>query len=266
MQTHVTHRRVVVLLAVACLAISSGLGGCATTKKSWKYAKSGDYKRAVGLKSDKPLPPEIPERMVSTWSETVLQQVGKTSERGFGGRLMFFKRGSEDPIRVDGQLVVYAYDETDREKYETHPARKYVFPREEFARHESESQLGPSYSIWLPWDEVGGKMKQISLIAKFEPHEGTYVMGEQTRHLLPGLSNLPTEHLVGPGVGPVEIAQHTEKTTVQNAVKPIAAEMPLPSTAKPEPQKDIAAKDSTMSTTTIALPKKWEKRLGSPTR
>jgi hypothetical protein len=258
MYSYTTQRRIVVLLAMACLALSSGLGGCATTKKSWKYAKNGDYKRAVGLKSDKPLPPEAPARVVSTWTETVLQQVGKTPQRGFGGRLMFFKPGTEDPVRVDGQLVVYAFDETDREKHDTHPTRKYVFPREEFARHESESKLGPSYSIWLPWDEVGGKMKQISLIAKFEPYEGTYVMGEQTKHLLPGLSNHPTEHLVGPSVGPVEIAQHTEKTEVQNAVKPISAEIPVQPAEKTE-----AKKGSGIPTTTIALPKKWEKRLST---
>lgn len=259
MYSRSTQRRIVALLALLSLGLLCCLPGCATTKKSWKYAKNGDYKRAVGLKSDKPLPPEVPVRLVSTWADTVLQRTGKAPQRGFGGRLMFFRPGSEDPVRVDGQLVVYAYDETDREKHETHPTRKYVFPREEFALHESESQLGPSYSIWLPWDEVGGKVKQISLIAKFEPAGGTYVMGEQTKHLLPGLSEHPTEHLVSPGgVGPVEIAQHTEKTAVQNAVKPISAEMPIPTVST-----TAAKKDGAISTTTIALPKKWEQRLGA---
>jgi hypothetical protein len=257
MHSLATQRRVVALLAVLGLA-SAFLPGCATTKKSWKYAKNGDYKRAVGLTSDKPLPPEVPTRLVSTWADTVLQRTGKPAQRGFGGRLLFFMPGSEDPVRVDGQLVVYAFDETDREKHDTHPTRKYLFPREEFARHESESQLGPSYSIWLPWDEVGGNMKQISLIAKFEPYGGTYVMGEQTKHLLPGLSNHPTEHLVGPGIGPVEVAQHTEKTAVQNAVKPISAEIPIASATS-----GAAKKKESPSTTTIALPKKWEQRLSA---
>jgi hypothetical protein len=154
---------------------------------------------------------------------------------------------------------VYAFDETEREKHDTHPTRKYVFPREEFARHESQSQLGPSYSVWLPWDEAGGNMKQISLIAKFEPHGGTYVMGEQTKHLLPGLSNRPTEYLVNQGrVGAVEVAQHTERPAVQNAVKPISAEMPV------ERAQTLDAKGSAeVATTTIALPKKWEQRLNA---
>jgi hypothetical protein len=253
------HRIFLLLLAIAGLAALLSAPGCASTKKSWKYAKHGDFKRAVGLKSSKPAPPEIPSRVVSTWTDTVLQRTDKAPQRGFGGRLMFFMPGSEDPVRVDGQLVVYAFDETDREKHETHPTRKYVFPREEFARHESESQLGPSYSIWLPWDEVGGKVKQISLIAKFEPHGGTYVMGEQTKHLLPGGSDRPTEHLVNQsGVGPVEVAQHTERPVVQNVIKPISAEMPV-ATASPS----ASNSETEISTTTIALPKKWEQRLGA---
>jgi hypothetical protein len=113
--------------------------------------------------------------------------------------------------------------------------------------------------VWLPWDEVGGKVKQVSLIAKFEPHSGTYVMGEQTKHLLPGLTERATEHLVDlGGVGPVEIAQHTEGPMVQSAVKPISAELPMPA-SNAAGQK----KSEELSTTTIALPKKWERRLGA---
>ncbi len=242
------------------MAISTALG-CASTKKSWKYAKNGDYKRAVGLKSSKPPLPEVPTKIVSTWTDTVLQRAGKTSQRGFGGRIVFFNRGSEDPIRVDGQFVVYAYDETERKPHETHPTRRYVFPKEEFARHESESQLGPSYSIWLPWDDVGGNLKQISLIARFEPEGGKFVMGEATKHLLPGLSKAEQEYLVQEaGVGKVDIAQHTEKPVVQNVVQQLSVEMPVQ-----EKQRADKA-DTGFTTTTISLPKRWEKRLGAPAK
>jgi hypothetical protein len=251
------HRIILLLLALMGLAALFSVPGCASTKKSWKYARNGDFKRAVGLKSTKPVPPEIPNRIVSTWTDTVLRRSDKAPQRGFGGRLMFFMPDSADPVRVDGQLVVYAFDETDREKHVTHPNRKYVFPREEFARHESESQLGPSYSVWLPWDEVGGTMKQVSLIAKFEPHGGTYVMGEQTKHLLPGLDEPSSEHLVSAdGVGPVEVAQHTEGPVVKSVVARTSAEAPIVVPAGSHSSKDI-------STTTIALPKKWEKRLNA---
>jgi hypothetical protein len=236
-----------------------GTSGCATTKKSWKFAKNGDFKRAVGLKSSKPLPPEVPVRLVSTWTDTVLQRSGAAPQRGFGGRLVFFKGDSEEPVRVDGQLVVYAFDETDRKPHETHPSRKYIFPREEFTRHESDSQLGASYSVWLPWDEVGGNIKQISLIARFEPHGGNTVLGEQTKHLLPGISPRDPEYLVNSsGVGEVNIAQHTERPAVEKVVQQMSAEMPI---EEPAAKSTAEKSESKSSTTTIALPKKWERRL-----
>ena len=97
------------------------------------------------------------------------------------------RREKDDPVRVEGQLVVYAFDETDRAPHETQPTRRYIFPKDEFARHESDSKLGASYSVWLPWDEAGGPSKKISLIARFEPEGGPIVLGEQTRHMLPGV-------------------------------------------------------------------------------
>jgi hypothetical protein len=174
-------------LAYVALALVCGLAasGCRTKGDGWKFA-SWDVRRAVGLKKG-PAEPKTPQRLVATWTDTVLNTAGQPSKRGFGGRLVFFERASQDPVRVEGQLVVYAFDETDREPHETHPTRRYVFPAEDFARMESDSTLGSSYSVFLPWDEVGGPPKKISLITRFEPAKGAIVLGEQTRHYLPGL-------------------------------------------------------------------------------
>jgi hypothetical protein len=176
------------LLSLIALATATGCAG-KSGKSKWSVS-NWDVKKAVGMKPEKP-DPVSPERMVATWTDTTLSTAGQSTKRGFGGKLMFFKRGSEDPVRVEGNLVVYAFDETDRPDHETHPSRRYIFPVEEFILHESDSTLGPAYSFWLPWDEIGGQQRHISLIAKFEPKEGPVVIGEQTRHLLPGLTNDP---------------------------------------------------------------------------
>ena len=59
------------------------------------------------------------------WSDTILTQTGHPPIRGFGGRLMFYEGKSEEPIKVDGTLVVYAFDETNRDA-EQRPARPQV--------------------------------------------------------------------------------------------------------------------------------------------
>lgn len=236
---------------VLCLLVLVGASGCMSGKnKDWKFTKLPSPKSLIAkTKSDEPPPPQMPSRLVSTWQDAVLTRVGQESQRGFGGRILFFNQTSEDPIRVDGQLVVYAYDENDRPAHETHPTRRYVFPPEQFARHESECKLGPSYSVWLPWDETGGEQKNISLIARFEPAGGSRVVGDQTRHLLPGTRQLATDESAPP-VKPVSDIKLTEYTQTSK-IQPPPAQPLTPSARK---------------VTSIALsPEQWKRRLALAT-
>lgn len=154
--------------------------GCSSLK-----APSMSVSKVMWWKADK-ADPQVPARLVSTWTDTILNVPGQQSKRGFGGRIMFFTREGKEPVPVDGQLVVYAYDESDGNPSTAEPTRRYIFPAAQFVKHQSESSLGPSYSVWLPWDEVGGSMKNVSLIARFEPRGGPLIVGDQTSHLLPG--------------------------------------------------------------------------------
>ncbi len=155
------------------LALSLGsVAGCATLQLPAKLDLAGP--------TDKP---QTPLRMTALWTDTVLVEAGVV---GFGGRIMFYGRGDEDPIVVEGELTVFAYDDTGDVQDEAVPARKYVFRAEDLARHYSESKLGHSYSFWVPWGRVGGPQRQVSLIARFKSAKGGVVMSEMTRHLLPG--------------------------------------------------------------------------------
>jgi hypothetical protein len=129
--------------------------------------------------------PGIPARVVPIWIDAVQYTQNQVPQRGFGGRLMFYD-AKDEPIKVDGTLVVYAFDEEGRDPTDAAPDRKYVFPREVLDLHYGESKIGRSYSFWLPWDEVGGEHKDISLIARFLPANGPPVLSEQTTQVLPG--------------------------------------------------------------------------------
>jgi len=220
---------------IAALIASAG---CSTGKSaSGKYAKSWDIRRAIGMQTDESTPPQVPTRLISTWEDTVLSKQGQKPQRGFGGRLVFFNRESDEAIRVDGQLIVYAFDEADAELKNTQPTRRYVFPREQFARHESPSQIGPAYSVWLPWSELGGEQKNVSLIARFEPNKGPLIAGEQTKHLLPGTS-------------PVLAKSKDEQARAKNEIQ--LAQYSASESVKPKER---------LTTTSIPLSKTWEHRL-----
>ena len=154
------------------------LGGCqfAPSKPNWPTSWF--------QKNDEP---GTPDRMLAIWSDTILHQPGKPGVRGFGGRIYFYEGSDTKAILIDGKLSVYAYDGEDLGS-SAKPLRKFVFTKEQFSEHMSYTDMGPSYSVWLPWDKVGGESMQLSLVTRFEGTAGGVVISKPTTKLLPGVA------------------------------------------------------------------------------
>lgn len=249
-------RRRCARIAAALTAAALCLGCQAGLPNGAKIAETLDVRDKLGWKAEEegPPPPEVPARLVTTWVHAVRHQPGQKPQRGFGGRIVFFGNEDDDPVRVDGQLVVYAFEEDGREDYETQPTKRFIFRPDAFAQHEGDSPLGPTYSVWLGWDEVGGPQRNISLITRFEPKGGAIVVGEQTRHLLPGVEQqlartpLPTPAATS-GDRSILQASHSEPQPEVGATTPISALQPT----TPAP--------SSSASTTIQLPDSLKQRL-----
>lgn len=160
-----------IALTLACLA------GCSTfdLKKNipWGAGEEGKLER--------------PMKLVANWSETVMTNGDAPPMRGFGGRLVFYAHEGGKPVKVAGTLTVYAFDESKGLKDDVVPDRKFVFTEEQFANHYSDKgMLKHSYSFWIPWDELGGEKRDMSLLCRFVSAQGDVVISEQTRHILPG--------------------------------------------------------------------------------
>ncbi len=155
-----------------------------------------------------------PHRMAAIWKETVVSaRPGHKGTRGFGGRVYFYG-ASNEPVRVDGELVVYAFDDskTNSENPARVPDRKYVFRASDFQKHFSQTNIGASYSVWIPWDEIGGQLTTVSLLPVFKPVDGTVIQAGQSIAILPGKE-----------------AQDTNKVDVQRAsigVRQASASLP----------------------------------------
>jgi hypothetical protein len=203
-------------------------------------------------------PPGTPVRAVASWTDTVLYQPNQTPLRGFGGRLIFYGKDKPEPIKVEGTLTVYAFDETDRDPNNMKPDRKYVFTKEQLPAHYSKSNLGHSYSVWIPWDEAGGPQKEISLIARFTPDKGGVVVGEQTKHILPGQTQIiakKSNNGVPPSVA--DRAMPATNPAAQNgSVQAASYVMPLPPTNSRMQSGDPngANQPPLINATTIKLP------------
>ena len=159
------------LPSILVAALSAALAGCSTLSLT----------SATGLFEEKP---KKPARVTAVWTTGTAGNNPVT--RGFAGRLLFYAEDGTKPVKVDGTLVVYAFDEEGRKPENVKPDRKFVFTPEQLATHYEKSPLGHAYLVWLPWDVDGGPRKEVSLIVRFLPTGGGMAMSEQGRQYLPG--------------------------------------------------------------------------------
>jgi hypothetical protein len=178
-------KRVVVRTSILSGLLFLGLGsfsGCTTFIGQEKSASVWPWQKSEEK-------PKLPTRILTIWTDAIHHQAGEKAQRGFGGRVVFYADG-EQPIQVDGTLTIYVFaDEPGQES--PSPERKYVFPASELKQHYSKCSLGDSYSVWLPWDVVGGTSRQLTLIARFDSGTGGTVMSDPAKKMLPGLSKRP---------------------------------------------------------------------------
>ena len=167
-------------------AIAAALPGCASSfdlRKSMPWGNNDD-------KIHEPL------KVTVFWSDEIENRADMDrGVRGFGGRLYFYGKDPDKAIKVKGDLVIYAFDETNRDPKNMVPDKKYVFPAKVLEKLYSKSQMGHSYSVWLPWDSVGGPQHEITLTARFASEKGIMVASEPSKQLLPGDGQMPTPSL-----------------------------------------------------------------------
>jgi hypothetical protein len=174
------------------LAVFSALSfaGCQTVAPDW--SKKWNVFAPLKLKESKYA---VPARLAILWSPAVLNQAGQVPTRGFGGRVYFYDSKNK-PVPVEGQLVIYAYHNDKPNPDSKVPDRKFAYTPEQFIQHYTPTELGASYSIWIPWDAAGQPQAEISLVPIFTSTSGALVMGQPSRGLLPGPSTLETKSYV----------------------------------------------------------------------
>lgn len=193
------------------IALVVAATGCQSLKPDWSKLWWGGTPPPSKLQESKY---PTPIKIAVIWSAAVLNQVGESSTRGFGGRIYFYDAKNR-PIPVEGQLVVYAYNDDHPGNENRPPERKFAFTPEQFTTHYSPTELGASYSIWIPWDRIGSAQAQISLIPIFTSSSGQLVIGETSHNLLPGPTAPSSETQYSRTVLPPSPLVHPDPTALQ---------------------------------------------------
>lgn len=226
--------------------------------------------------SDKPV-----RSVVAFWTEAVIERTSGPPYRGFGGRLLFYPADMSQPVKVQGTIVVYAFDEDLPPPENLKPVRRFVFTNEQLQEVYSDSKLGPSYNLLIPWEEFSPKARRVSLIVRYIPENGPSVVSEQVKVFLPGLDE--SMYAANPNAGnrePASLPSNALQPRVdypqpQN-VPTEAAGSPIRPTSYQEPVRQPALSNMPQSQTTSLSPAEKKRRmetltlnisprLGSPT-
>ena len=234
-------------------SITLGLAGCKTLSESAKTLDDSmpwNAEQAAKRQHE-----DSAARIVAIWTHDILSTPDNGAVQGFGGRMYFYNRRQE-AVEVEGQLIVYAFDDTGlsvADHTQRAPNRKYVFREDKLESHLSESELGPSYSFWIPWQKLGGHERKISLVPVFIPKHGEVINGLFSKVVLPGNRTTPNEsnpydQLVDierkrsmrvDTFGHTDLSDHASQTTRQNT-QTISVSPNLARHMASEPQRLIA--------------------------
>ena len=178
-------RLVALTMFVVGLTVTSGCNALSESAAAKSNKKSFFDRMPWSNQDEPPEPYPNPVKVAATWTPDTLVQTGRTPTRGFGGRVFFYDEKSR-PVPVDGTLVIHGFD--DGADSQEKRVKRFEFTPEQFTRHFSQSDLGASYSVWIPWDAIGGPQRRISLVTSFRTSQGQTVQGVPVTVLLPGIS------------------------------------------------------------------------------
>lgn len=209
------------VFVVSFLALTTG---CASWDLTSKLPWASSEQKLQKEKFQRPV------RMVVIWTPTTLSQPGKPITRGLGGRIYFYN-DVDEAIPVEGQLIVYAYDDSAQRQNVSHinsqggvdePTRRYAFTAEQFKGHFDPTDLGASYSVWIPWGPVDGPAVKVSVVPVFTSSSGNIVMAQASRNVLKGTQPLMSERAeeeVHDGV--VRVGHQTKQTELRTTTIPV---------------------------------------------
>ncbi|MCA9183896.1 MAG: hypothetical protein KDA51_20680 [Planctomycetales bacterium] len=168
---------------LCCLTLMSS--GCSVFGNKPKNAADKSWSISKLWKKDY----QKPNTLSVIWSPDVLTLTGKPPTRGFGGRVFFYNDRTQ-AIPVEGDLIVHGYrgDPMLGESEQVQADKTFRFTAEQLTGHFSPSELGASYSVWIPWDAADGLRQEITLIPTFKGLDGQIVQGAPAKLFLPGRS------------------------------------------------------------------------------
>jgi len=108
--------------------------------------------------------------------------------RGFAGQVLFFAMGEKAPVRVNGKVRVYVFDDQGTEAEQELPIHQFDFDAVAFQNFLTNTNMGAAYQLFIPYTRKGTHAATCTLRVRYTPEEGSRVYSKMASLNLPGTS------------------------------------------------------------------------------
>lgn len=149
-----------------------------------------------------PFPKRIPKASASDPVVQILclwqQAEGRDPDgypcKGFAGQILFLSSKAATPVQCDGDVRIYLFDDLGTPEEQSKPLRQFDFDSGSWKIHLTETSLGPTYSVFVPYVRRGVKDANCALRVRLKPSYGQSVFSD--------LMNMPLNGNKKPVSGP----------------------------------------------------------------
>ena len=103
--------------------------------------------------------------------------------KGFSGQILFLSNKAATPVQCEGDVRIYLFDDQGDAEAQAKPLRQFEFDSGSWGIHLTETSLGPTYSVFVPYVRKGVKDANCALRVRLKPKIGPVVFSD--------LSNMP---------------------------------------------------------------------------
>ena len=114
--------------------------------------------------------------------------------RGFAGQVLFFPRGQPEPVSIDGDVMIYVFDDQGSEDEQARPLHQFEFPAAAWNSFLYKTNLGPAYQLFVPYTRKGGNLASCALRVRMTAKDRLPVYSKIAKVTLPGRSVNPESH------------------------------------------------------------------------
>ncbi|MFG0333981.1 MAG: hypothetical protein ACF8TS_11515 [Maioricimonas sp. JB049] len=216
------------LLGLVCLAVLATTG-CQSLDLFSKMSGRKPLKEATAEQ------PAI--EVLCFWEAAEGRGLDNLPTRGFAGQVLFFTSGSAEPVKVNGDVRVYLFDDQGTPEEQARPIHQFDFHAHAWETFLRETNVGAAYQLFIPYTRKGVHQAECGIRVRFTPENGLPLYSKMAAITLPGKKVIsPAAQTASPEVAATQQA-------AQSAGVALAAHQNIASGQSAPPQQRPARPD-----------------------